>query len=72
MSNVHHGLCTIQTVYGQVDDQILTEIPSGGRFHLNGTYLKLKPTWFNLKYNQVDQKYDVIKVFEMITDDDMS
>jgi hypothetical protein len=59
---------SIKTIYGQVDGTVLTEIPSGGRYHLNGIYLKLKPTWFNLSYDRTDRKYNVLKVFELVED----
>jgi hypothetical protein len=62
------GTDYIQTIYGQIEGHTLTEIPTGYRYYVNSTWLKLKPTWFNVGLDWRDGSYDVIKAFEMQLD----
>jgi hypothetical protein len=66
--NSFTSLGTIKTVYGQIDDHILTELPSKGRYHIRSCWLRLKPTWFNLSHDWRSNTYEVIKAFETIID----
>ena len=54
----------IETVYGFIEGNIVTEIPSGYKYVVRSTYLKSKPTYFNLGLNWMTGDYTLIKIFD--------
>ena len=54
----------ISTVYGFIEGNIVTEIPSGRRYKVRANYRKSKPTWFNLGLNWFEGDYSLIKIFD--------
>lgn len=64
----HKGTGYIKTVYGQISNHTITEIPSGYRYIVKSVWAKLKPTWFNIGLDWRDDTYDVLKAFEEVKD----
>lgn len=53
----------IQTIYGYIEGNIVTEIPSGRKYVVRANYRKSKPTWFNLGLNWRTNDWSLIKIF---------
>ncbi len=55
----------VSTIYGEIDGDVITDIPSGRKYKIRGSYRKLKPTWFNVGLNWFEEDYTLIKIFNI-------
>lgn len=52
------------TVYGWIDGNIITEIPTGFRYCVRANYMKSKPTWFNITLDWWTKDYFIEKIYD--------